>query len=123
MGADETPAFLAGPPPPPPHVPQCSDLVDNDGDGAIDAADPGCLAGPTDDNEGDETPGDLVLCGSRDQPGAADVKGSEGRAEWLRRDQVRRAEGHPVGPLPEEGRQGEKLGTAIASADGSFRAR
>ena len=45
MGADESPAFVAPPPPPPP-TPQCSDLVDNDGDGAIDAADPGCLRAP-----------------------------------------------------------------------------
>ena len=66
MGADETPAgFIAQPPVIPPPPPQCSDQVDNDGDGAIDAADPGCLPGPTDNNEGDETPGDLVLCGQR----------------------------------------------------------
>jgi LPXTG-motif cell wall-anchored protein len=38
--------------------PQCSDGVDNDGDGKIDSADPGCLSGPggafnpNDDNEG-----------------------------------------------------------------------
>lgn len=77
MGADESPAFVA-PPPPPPHVAQCSDGADNDGDGAIDSADPGCLAGPTDNNEGDETPGDLVLCGQRKiSLVRADVKGSK----------------------------------------------
>ena len=69
MGADETPAGFSAPPPPPPPpppaTPQCSDQADNDGDGAIDLADPGCLAGPADDNEGDETERDLVLCGQR----------------------------------------------------------
>jgi predicted outer membrane repeat protein len=66
MGADETPAgFLTQQPPPPPPTPQCSDGADNDGDGAVDLADPGCLAGPADDNEGDETERDLVLCGQR----------------------------------------------------------
>jgi hypothetical protein len=69
MGADETPAGFSAPPPPPPPpppaTPQCSDTVDNDSDGAIDLADPGCLAGPQDDNEGDETERDLVLCGER----------------------------------------------------------
>ena len=69
MGADETPAGFSAPPPPPPppppDTPQCSDTVDNDSDGAVDLADPGCLAGPQDDNEGDETERDLVLCGER----------------------------------------------------------
>ena len=42
--------------PPPPPNPQCSDNIDNDGDGLIDhPADPGC-AGPTDDNETDPPP-------------------------------------------------------------------
>lgn len=31
---------------PPPTTPQCSDTTDNDGDGRIDATDPGCLSGP-----------------------------------------------------------------------------
>jgi hypothetical protein len=79
MGADETPAgFAVPPPPPPPPTPQCSDGADNDGDGAIDSADPGCLAGPTDNNEGDETPRDLILCGQRAiSLVRADVKGSK----------------------------------------------
>lgn len=41
------------PPAPPP--PQCSDGVDNDGDGKIDLADPGCT-GPTDNDETNVTP-------------------------------------------------------------------
>ena len=56
---------VEAPPPPPQTRPQCSDTVDNDGDGAIDLADPGCLRGPQDDNESDETLGDLSLCGQR----------------------------------------------------------
>ena len=77
MGADESPAFVAQPPISPP-PPQCSDLVDNDSDGAIDAADPGCLAGPADNNEGDETQRDLILCGQRTiSLVRADVRGSK----------------------------------------------
>lgn len=42
------------PPPPPPPSPECSDGVDNDGDGAVDfPADPGCSA-PGDDDESDD---------------------------------------------------------------------
>ena len=33
--------------PPPPPKAQCEDLIDNDGDGKIDLADPGCTARPT----------------------------------------------------------------------------
>ncbi len=43
-----------------PRVPQCSDTVDNDGDGVIDARDPGCINNgvydPTDDDETDSLP-------------------------------------------------------------------
>lgn len=37
----------------PPAIPECSDTVDNDGDGVIDAQDPGC-DGPDDDDESNE---------------------------------------------------------------------
>lgn len=46
---------------PPPTTPQCSDTTDNDGDGRIDARDPGCLSGPNgtfnpqDNDESDPT--------------------------------------------------------------------
>jgi hypothetical protein len=74
QGADESPAFVVPPttgqqtPP----KPQCSDGIDNDGDGTIDANDPGCLSGPNDtydpndNDEANETIKDLVLCGRRD---------------------------------------------------------
>jgi hypothetical protein len=42
-------------PPPPPPPKQCEDGVDNDGDGKVDLADPGCAA-PTDDDESDDPP-------------------------------------------------------------------
>jgi hypothetical protein len=61
MGADESPAFVPPPPPPPE---QCHDGKDNDGDGAIDLADPGC-ASAADNNEGDESLNALLLCGTR----------------------------------------------------------
>ena len=43
----------AAPPPPPPPAKQCADGLDNDGDGKIDLADPGC-ADASDDNEADD---------------------------------------------------------------------
>jgi hypothetical protein len=45
-------------------TPSCGDGKDNDSDGAPDSADPGC-ATAADNNEGDETLNDLVLCGRR----------------------------------------------------------
>ena len=67
---DQCPTNAATQGPCPPVTPQCGDGVDNDGDGAIDRADPGCLSGgdsfnPADLNEGDESVRDLVLCGRR----------------------------------------------------------
>ena len=123
MGADESPAYQA-PPPPPPHTPQCSDGADNDSDGAIDGADPGCLAGPTDDNEGDETPGDLVLCGQRTiSLVRADVKGSKVElsgfvATTLAGQKVSLS----VRYLGKRGKP-KQLGSVTAGADGAFRGR
>ena len=123
MGADESPAFVAGPPPPP-HVPQCSDGTDNDGDGAIDGQDPGCLAGPTDDNEGDETPGDLVLCGQRTiSLVRADVKG---RKVDLSGFVATKLAGQKVKLYVRylgKGGKPTQVGSAKPKADGSFRAR
>jgi len=121
MGADESPA--AGPPPPP-HVPQCSDGVDNDGDGAIDLADPGCLPGPTDDNEGDESPGDLVLCGSRQiSLVRADVKGSKVTLSGF--VSAKHAGGKVQLSIRYLGKRGKptKLGSVTAKSDGSFQGR
>ncbi|MEA2131513.1 MAG: hypothetical protein QOJ85_4404 [Solirubrobacteraceae bacterium] len=44
-----TPTTTTAPPPPPPAAPppQCSDGRDNDGDGLVDAKDPGCASGGT----------------------------------------------------------------------------
>jgi hypothetical protein len=54
----------------PPKPPQCSDGIDNDGDGTADRNDPGCLSGGaykgTDNDESNEGVADLVLCGRRD---------------------------------------------------------
>lgn len=53
------------------HVPQCSDTVDNDGDGVIDANDPGCHtdgnaanAATYDPNDDDETNTDVLAAGA-----------------------------------------------------------
>ena len=109
MGADETPAGFTVVQPPPPHTPQCSDTVDNDGDGAIDGADPGCLAGPADDNEGDETPGDLVLCGQRTiSLVRADVKGSKVQLSGFVATSLAGQKVTLAGPVPEEGREGRE---------------
>jgi beta-glucanase (GH16 family) len=43
------------PPPPPPPPAVCADGQDNDGDGLVDLADPGC-SGPTDDDEANAPP-------------------------------------------------------------------
>jgi hypothetical protein len=122
MGADESAAFVAQPPPG--HTPQCSDGADNDGDGAIDGADPGCLPGPADDNEGDETPGDLVLCGSRDiSLVRADVKGSKVELSGF---VATRFAGQKVDlSVRYLGRRGrpKKLGSVTAGADGAFTGR
>ena len=101
MGADESPAFVAQPPIIPPPPPQCSDRVDNDGDGAIDSADPGCLAGPKDNNEGDETPRDLILCGQRTiSLVRADVRGSKVVLSGIVATSVAGQKVAAVGPLP-----------------------
>ncbi|HMJ96644.1 MAG TPA: hypothetical protein VK486_12365 [Thermoleophilaceae bacterium] len=125
MGADESPAgFVVQQPPPPPPTPQCSDGADNDGDGAIDSADPGCLAGPTDNNEGDETPGDLILCGQRTiSLVRADVKGSKVVlsgvvATSLAGQKVQLT----VRYLGQTGKP-QKLGSVTPGADGQFQAR
>ena len=125
MGADETPAgFAVQQPPPPPPAPQCSDQVDNDGDGAVDAADPGCLAGPADDNEGDETPGDLVLCGQRTiSLVRADVSGarvvlSGFVATSLAGQKVQLSVRYLGG-----GAKPARLGSITAGADGRFQGR
>jgi hypothetical protein len=125
MGADETPAgFIAQPPVIPPPPPQCSDQVDNDGDGAIDAADPGCLPGPTDNNEGDETARDLVLCGQRQiSLVRADVRGSKVVlsgivATSLAGQKVQLT----VRYLGQTGKA-QKLGSVTPGADGQFQAR
>jgi hypothetical protein len=127
MGADETPAgFIAQDQQPiiPPPPPQCSDGSDNDGDGAIDGADPGCLPGPTDDNEGDETPGDLVLCGSRDiSLVRADVKGSKVSLSGF---VATRFAGQKVAvSVRYLGKRGKpkQVGSVTAGSDGSFRGR
>jgi hypothetical protein len=127
MGADETPAGFTAqdpPPPPPPASPQCSDQVDNDGDGAIDAADPGCLAGPADDNEGDENLQDVFLCGQRTiSLVRADARG---RRVVLSGIVARSVAGQKVDLFVRYlGRRGRatKLATVTPGADGQFQAR
>lgn len=124
MGADETPAGFSAPPPVIPPPPQCSDGVDNDGDGAIDLADPGCLAGPTDDNEGDESLQDVFLCGQRKiSLVRADVRGSRVVLSGIVATSVA---GQPVQlSVRHLGRRGkaQKLATVTPGADGQFQAR
>jgi hypothetical protein len=126
MGADETPADFAKPAPvvPAQTPPQCSDQVDNDGDGAIDAADPGCLAGPTDNNEGDESLQDVFLCGQRTiSLVRADARG---RRVVLSGIVARSVAGQKVDLFVRYlGRRGRatKVATVTPGADGQFRAR
>ena len=127
MGADETPAGFTAPgpvTPTPTPTPQCSDGADNDSDGAIDAADPGCLAGPTDDNEGDETQRDLVLCGQRTiSLVRADVRASKVVlsgivAASLAGQKVQLSVRYLGG-----GAKPQKLGSVTPGSDGQFQAR
>ncbi len=125
MGADETPAGFSVPPPPPPlPAPQCSDGADNDSDGAVDSADPGCLAGPADNNEGDETERDLILCGQRTiSLVRADVKGSKVVlsgivAASLAGQKVDLSVRYLGGKA-----KAQKLGSVTPAADGRFQAR
>jgi hypothetical protein len=124
MGADESPAFVAGPPPPPAHTPQCSDGADNDGDGAIDTADPGCLAGPSDDNEGDETPRDLILCGQRTiSLVRADVRGAKVVLSGFVATSVAGQKVQLSVRYLGRGGKPQKLGSVTPGADGTFQAR
>ena len=122
MGADESPAVAQPPVTPPP--PQCSDGADNDADGAIDSADPGCLAGPTDNNEGDETQRDLILCGQRTLSLVrADVRGSKVVlsglvAASLAGQKVNLSVRYLGGKA-----KAQKLGSVTPGADGQFQAR
>ena len=99
--------------------PQCSDGRDNDGDAAVDRADPGCSS-PTDDNEADESVADLVLCG-------------RGKIRLVRADAQRRRvtlsgvvspslAGKKVTLTSRFGRKSERLTTVTPKADGTFSA-
>jgi hypothetical protein len=135
MGADETPANFVEqepppPPPPPPGTPQCADGVDNDDDGAVDRADPGCLSAPgesynaADANEGDEGLRELVLCGRRPiSLVRADVRGRRVVLSGLVGSQVA---GRKVDLFVRYlGRRGtrKKLATVTPAADGQFTTR
>jgi hypothetical protein len=120
MGADESPAFV----PPvtssggPAVTPQCGDGKDNDSDGAVDSADPGC-ATAVDNNEGDETLNDLVLCGRRQiSLIRADAKG---RKVVLNGLVASRFAGKTVTITANYGKK--KLGTVRADSAGRFSAR
>jgi hypothetical protein len=128
MGADETPAGFTAqqppPPPPPPPAPQCSDGADNDTDGAIDSADPGCLAGPADNNEGDETARDLVLCGERTiSLVRADVRGSKVVLSGIVATSVAGQKVELSVRYVGGKAKAQKLGSVTPGADGQFQAR
>ena len=125
MGADETPAgFITQQPPPPPPTPQCSDGADNDSDGAVDSADPGCLAGPTDNNEGDETPRDLILCGQRTiSLVRADVRGSKVILSGIVATSVAGQKVELSVRYLGGKAKAQKLGSVTPGADGQFQAR
>jgi predicted outer membrane repeat protein len=121
IGADESPAFVAQPPPPPTKE-QCADGKDNDNDGAIDLADPGC-ASAADNNEGDESLSALLLCGSRvislvraDAVGKKAVLTGVVAAKYA---------GKKVAIYANYGAKGglKKVATVKAGSSGSFKAR
>jgi hypothetical protein len=59
---------------PPPPKPQCSDGIDNDGDGKIDMDDPGCLSGP----KGSYNPNDDDETDKPDKPQCSDGVDNDG---------------------------------------------
>jgi hypothetical protein len=111
-------------------TPQCGDGVDNDADGAVDMADPGCLSGgdsynAADPNEGDESIRDLVLCGRRAiSLVRADARGGK---VVLRGLVSARMAGRSVTILanykPAKGSALHKLATVKPNAAGQFTAR
>jgi hypothetical protein len=74
------------PPPPPPPDPECDDGLDNDGDGLVDLADPGCENAadddefdspppPDPDGDGDGVPDEDDNCPAAPNPGQEDTDG------------------------------------------------
>jgi hypothetical protein len=107
-------------------TPQCGDGRDNDGDGAVDLKDPGCSS-TGDDNEADESVGDLVLCGRRQiSLVRADAKGPDVILSGL---VAQKLAGKPVQILANYGSANAlgsrltRLATAKANRNGEFTAR
>jgi predicted outer membrane repeat protein len=118
IGADESPAFVK---PPvvvtPAATAQCVDGKDNDSDGAIDLKDPGC-GSAADNNEGDESLNDLVLCGRRQiSLVRADAKGKRVVLSGL---VAAKFAGKTVTISANYGKK--KLATVKAGASGAFKA-
>lgn len=108
-------------------APQCQDGRDNDGDGAVDKQDPGCKT-TADNNEGDESVSDLVLCGRRQiSLVRADAKGRKVVLSGL---VSQRNAGRPVRIFANYGAKKKakharwtRLATVKASAAGQFTVR
>jgi sugar lactone lactonase YvrE len=104
---------------------QCADKLDNDGDGAIDLKDPGC-SNAADNNEGDESVSDLVLCGRRQiSLVRADLKGGKVSLSGL---VSQKNAGKPVQILSNYAAKAKrsrftKLATVKAGSGGIFSAR
>jgi hypothetical protein len=101
--------------------------VDNDGDGAVDERDAGCLSGPndsfdeTDRNEGDEGLRELVLCGrSAIKLVRADARRSKVVLSGL---VASRYAGKAVTIHVSGAGKARKLATVKAKRDGQFKAR
>lgn len=107
--------------------PQCSDGIDNDADGTSDARDPGCLSGPNgapraaDANEGDESLGDLALCGRRKI--SLVRANARGRKVVLNGVVAARFARKQVTIFANSGRGWRKLATKKSTATGEFKAR
>ena len=88
--------------------PQCSDGVDNDGDGLIDAADPGCHTdgnpnnpasyNPADTSEADAPTGGAGDRGPRDRPECSDNRDNDGDGLVDERDPGCHFDGNPNNP-------------------------
>ena len=133
IGADERPPrppLQQGPPRTPAPRPQCADGRDNDGDGAVDIRDPGCLLNGAysalDRDESNEDVRDLVLCGRRQiSLVRADSRGKRVALSGL---VAARFAGKPVSIYANYRRRGRagkfrKVKTVRAKSNGQFSAR
>jgi Ca2+-binding RTX toxin-like protein len=93
--------------------PACADGQDNDGDGKVDASDPGC-SGPSDNDESNSTPPPAAACGDgRDNDGDGKVDAADPGCGGPSDND----ESNPSGPAPNTPTPGDDTLTGTAGND------